>query len=314
MLAQSPERILQRLDWTVLRRLDGILQGDYRSLFRGFGLDLADLREYQFNDDIRYIDWNVTARMQVPYVRQYLEDREITAWFLLDLSPSVDFGTVQTLKRNLLIDFVTVIARLLTRHGNRVGAILYSDKVEKVIPERGGKLQVLRITKELLNHPRLKRAPLTDLGSLLEAAIRTLRRRSLVFIVSDFIGEPGWERPLALLTERHEVLAVRLVDPREVELPDIGPIVLEDAETGKQIYIDTHDRGFRRRFGEAAQRREHELNVAFARSGVDVMGLSTEGDMSEEIVRFAAVRKQRRRIPASFGKSRTGDLVLASRR
>src|SRR5512136_569698 len=140
---QSPERLLQRLDWTVIRRLDGLLQGDYRTLFHGFGLDLAELREYQLTDDVRYIDWNVTARMQTPYVRQYTEDREVTAWFLLDLSPSVDFGTVQTLKRNLLIDFVTVLARLLTRHGNRVGAVLFNGQVDKIIPPQGGKLQVL---------------------------------------------------------------------------------------------------------------------------------------------------------------------------
>ena len=137
----------------MLRRLDGLLQGDYRTLFRGFGLELADLREYQFGDDIRHIDWNVTARMQTPYVRQYVEDREVTAWFLLDLSPSVDFGTVQTLKRNLLIDFVAVLARLLTRHGNRVGAILYTDRVERVIPARGGKDQVLRLINDLRSSP-----------------------------------------------------------------------------------------------------------------------------------------------------------------
>src|SRR5512133_3994432 len=119
----TPERILQRLDWQVIRRLDGLLQGDYRTLFYGYGVDFADLREYQPEDDIRYIDWNVTARMDTPYVRQYVEDREITAWFLLDLSPSVDFGTVHTLKRNMLIDFVTVMARLLTLHGNRVGCV-----------------------------------------------------------------------------------------------------------------------------------------------------------------------------------------------
>src|SRR5512147_1179779 len=124
---QTPERILQRLDWQVIRRLDGLLQGDYRSLFYGYGVDFADLREYQPEDDIRYIDWNVTARMNTPYVRQYMEDREITAWFLLDLSPSVDFGSVwsQAIKRSVLLDFVTTLARLLTRHGNRVGAILY---------------------------------------------------------------------------------------------------------------------------------------------------------------------------------------------
>ncbi len=291
---QNPERILQRLDWTVIRRLDGLLQGDYRTLFHGFGLDLAGIREYQFTDDIRYIDWNVTARMQTPYVRQYAEDREVTAWFLLDLSPSVDFGTTRTHKRNLLIDFVTVLARLLTRHGNRVGAILYGGKVERVIPAQGGRLQVLRLIKDLSSHPQLKHTPPTNLTMLLEAALRTIKRRSLVFIISDFISTPGWEKLLGSLTQRHEVLAIRLYDPREIELPDIGNIIFEDAETGEQLFIDTHNKKFRQRFIEAARRREYELNIAFRRVGVDVLALSTEDDLVQAIVRFATLRKQQK--------------------
>ncbi|MDP2916442.1 MAG: DUF58 domain-containing protein [Dehalococcoidia bacterium] len=300
---RNPEKTLLRLDWAVLRRLDGLLQGDYRTLFHGFGLELAELREYQFNDDVRYIDWNVTARMRMPYVRQYLEDREVTAWFLLDLSPSVDFGTVHTLKRNLLIDFVTVLARLLTRHGNRVGAIFYGGKVERIIPAKGGKPQVLRLINDLANQPQLKYAPPTDLTVLLETALRVIRRRSLVFIVSDFISAPGWDKPLGMLTQRHEVLAIRLYDPREMELPDIGPITMEDAETREQLYIDTHDKKFRDRFVEAARRREYELNITFNRNGVDVLPLSTEDDMAKEITRFAMLRKQRKKSPASFTKS-----------
>jgi len=287
----------------VVRRLDGLLQGDYRTLFRGFGLELADLREYQFSDDIRYIDWNVTARMQTPYVRQYVEDREVTAWFLLDLSPSLDFGTVQTLKRNLLIDFVAVLARLLTRHGNRVGAILYTDRVQGVIPAQSGKPQVLRLINDLLNQPQLKRAPLTDLRTLLEAALRTFRRRSLVFIISDFISAPGWDKPLGMLTQRHEVLAIRLYDPSETELPDIGPLILEDAETGEQLYTDTHDKHFRKRFVEAARRREHELEVTFGRVGVDMLALSTKDDLAKEMVRFAMLRKQQKKNPAVLANS-----------
>ncbi|MBI2860837.1 MAG: DUF58 domain-containing protein [Chloroflexi bacterium] len=306
MSIQSPEKLLQRLDWTVVRRLDGLLQGDYRTLFHGFGLDLAELREYQFTDDVRYIDWNVTARMQTPYVRQYLEDREVTAWFLLDLSPSVDFGTVHTVKRNLLIDFVTVLARLLTRHGNRVGAIFYSGRVERVIPARSGKAQVLALIDALLKQPHLKKAPMTDLTTLLETALRTVRRRSLVFIISDFISTPGWDRPLDMLRQRHEVLAVRLYDPREVELPDIGPAILEDAETGEQLYIDTHDTGFRKRFAEAARSREYRLEVAFRRMGMDVLTLSTEDDLVKETVKFARMRKQRRAAPASGVKRHPG--------
>jgi uncharacterized protein (DUF58 family) len=291
--APTPERILLRLEWQVIRRLDGLLQGDYRTLFYGYGVDFADLREYQPGDDIRYIDWNVTARMDAPYVRQYVEDREITAWFLLDLSPSMDFGALQTQKRTVLIDFVTTVARLLTRHGNRVGAIFYGNRVERTIPAGGGRLQVLRLANDLLKQPQLPKAPFTNLKPMLDAGLHTIRKRSLLFIVSDFISEPGWERSLNLLSQRHEVLAIRLWDPREVELPDIGPIIIEDAETGEQLYEDTHDRGFRQRFRAAAQQRETRLQEAFKRAGVDMLSLSTEEDLVKAIVRFAQLRRRR---------------------
>ncbi len=292
--ASTPERILQRLDWQVIRRLDGMLQGDYRSLVYGYGVDFADLREYQPEDDVRYIDWNVTARMDTPYIRQYVEDREITAWFLLDLSPSVDFGPLQSQKRAVLIDFVTTISRLLTRHGNRVGAIFYSSRIERVIPARGGRIQVLRLINDLVNQPHLERAPFTNLTPLLEGALNAIKKRSLVFIISDFISAPGWERPLSLLNRRNEVIAVRLWDPREIELPDVGLIIMEDSETGEQVYVDTHDRRFRTRYQEAARQREAELSEKFKHAGVDILSLSTEEDLVRAIIRFAALRQQRR--------------------
>jgi uncharacterized protein (DUF58 family) len=295
--AATPERILLRLDWNVIRRLDGLLQGDYRTLFYGFGVDFADLREYQPQDDIRYIDWNVTARMDTPYVRQYVEDREITAWFLLDLSPSVDFGAVETQneKRTMLVDFVTVLARLLTRHGNRIGAMMFGDKIQHTVPARGGRMQVLRLINDLLKQPRLSRAPLTNLKVLFEGALNSIKRRSLIFIISDFISEPGWEKPLSLMNQRHEVLAIRLWDPREVELPDLGMVVMEDAETGEQLFVDTHDPKFRKRFFEVAQQREEALKNAFKRAGVDALSLSTDDDLVRAIVRFAKQRKQYRK-------------------
>jgi len=274
-----------------------VLQGDYRSLFHGAGVDLAALREYQPGDDVRYIDWNVTARMDVPYIREYHEDREITAWFLLDLSPSVDFGTVdaERVKRTVLIDFVTTLARLLTRRGNRVGAVLYGSRVERTIPARSGRDQVLRLIQDLLDQPRLERAPFTDLGPLLETASRTIKRRSLVVIVSDFISEPGWERSLNLLNRHHEVLAVRLLDPREVDLPDVGAIIMEDAETGEQLYVDTHDPHFRTRFRVAADAREQAVKAAFRRAGVEAATLSTDDDLVQAIIRMATLRRRRRR-------------------
>jgi len=293
----TPERILQRLDWHVIRRLDGLLQGDYRTLFYGFGVDFADLREYQAEDDIRYIDWNVTARMDTPYVRQYVEDREITAWFLLDVSPSVDFGAVHNQKRTVLMNFVAVVARLLTRHGNRVGAMMFGSTgtVQHTVPARGGRIQVLRLINDMLKQPRLSHAPFTDLKLFLNGALNTIKRRSLVFVISDFISAPGWETPLSLLNQRHDVLAIRLWDPREVEMPDIGIVVMQDAETGEQLHVDTHDRKFRQRFFDAAQLRESGLKQSFKRAGVDMLSLSTEEDMVRAIVRFAKQRQGRRK-------------------
>lgn len=292
---QTPDKILQRIDWQVIRRLDGQLQGDYRSLFYGFGVDFGDLREYQPEDDIRYIDWNVTARMNIPYIRQYVEDREITAWFLIDLSPSIDFGTTRLLKRAMLIDFVATIARLLTRHGNRVGAVLYSSRVERIILAKGGKMHVLRLINDLIKQPLLPCAPFTDLTELLESGLSGIKRRSLIFVLSDFISSPGWERPLRLLKQHHEVIAVRVWDPREVEIPDVGPVVFEDAETGEQLFVDTHDRKFRERFTQAAHEREDQIRTAFQSAGVDALSLSTDEDLVRAIVRFAMLRRQHRK-------------------
>jgi uncharacterized protein (DUF58 family) len=284
----------------VLRRLDGLLQGEYRTLFRGHGLDLADIREYEPGDDVRYIDWNVSARMDTPYVRQYLEDREVTAHFLLDLSPSVDFGTINTLKRDQVVDFVALLARLLTRHGNKIGAILYAGKVEKTIPAKTGKLQVLRILNDVINLPRLQSAPYTSVSDLMEHAQHTITRRSVIFLVSDFFTAPGWERPLGMLSRKHEVIAVRVEDPRERELPDIGMVVMNDAETGESVHVDTHNAKFRKRFEEVVQKREAELRGTFARCGVDVLTISTEEDLVAAVLRFATLRKQRRGMRAAM--------------
>ncbi|OJX06387.1 MAG: ATPase [Burkholderiales bacterium 70-64] len=297
----AAEQALRRLEWTVLRRLDGLLQGDYRTLFRGSGLDLADLREYQHHDDVRYIDWNVTARLQTPYVREYAEARELAAWMLLDLSGSVDFGSQRVTKQSVSRDFVIVLARLLTRHGNRVGAVFYGTKVESVIPARGGRTQVLQILHRMATRTAPARSAGTDLAVLLRAGAEVMTRRSLVFVVSDFLSAPGWTQPLGELVQRHEVVAVRLVDPLERALPDVGLVVMQDAETGEQLFVDTHDGTFRRRFATLAQRREAGLRAAFARAGVDVLELSTDDDLVDAIMRFADLRKRRSRLATGGG-------------
>ena len=294
--SRTPEGILRRLEWTVIRRLDGLLHGDYRTLFRGYGLDLADLREYQYQDDVRHIDWNVTARLQTPYVREFNEEREVAAWFLLDLSPSVDFGSEQVKKRAVSTEFVTVLARLLTRHGNRVGALFYGSDVDAVVPTRSGRRHVLHILHRMLTRPEAKAATATDLNVLLRTAHDVVRRRSLVFVVSDFISRPGWAETLANLARRHEVIAVRVYDPLERELPDLGLLVIQDSETGEQVFVDTHDSGFRRRFAELAGRREEELRTAFRRAGVDALELATDDDLTDAIMRFADLRKRRSQL------------------
>jgi len=300
----GPEAILQRVEWTVLRRLDGLLHGDYRTLFRGYGLDLADLREYQYGDDVRHIDWNVTARLQAPYVREYHEDREITAWFLLDLSQSVNFGSQLVRKRAVSTDFVALLARVLTRRGNRVGALYYGERVEGMIPARSGRRQVLNILHAMQSQQETPSSSGTNLGELLRAAELAMRRRSLVFVVSDFISAPGWGEVLGRLAQRHEIIAVRLHDPLEAELPDLGLVVVQDAETGEQLYVDTNDRGFRRRFAEGAKRREAELRGAFRDAGVDAIELSTEDDLVETVLRFSDMKRRgrhskRHQLPAA---------------
>ncbi|MCU4117474.1 DUF58 domain-containing protein [Variovorax sp. N23] len=309
--AGAAERVLRRLEWTVIRRLDGLLQGDYRTLMRGTGLDLADLREYQHHDDVRHIDWNVTARLQTPHVRVFTEDREMAAWFVLDLSRSVDFGSGLKAKREISQGFVGVLARLLTRHGNRVGALVYGNDLEAVIPPRSGRRHVLHLL-----HAMDKRAVegkptqgMTRLSDLLKSAAVLMPRRSTVFVVSDFLTEPGWEKPLAQLTQRHEVVAVRLFDPLEIELPDLGLVPLRDAETGEQLWVDTHDAGFRKRFARIAAEREAALRATLSKAGVDTLELSTDDDLAAAILRFADLRK--RRVRTGGAQRQPGKAVVA---
>ncbi len=305
--ALTPERVLRRLEWRVIRRLDGRLQGDYRTLFRGTGIDVADLREYQPGDDLRHVDWNVTARMDTPYVREYLEDREVTAWLLLDCSPSMDFGPVERRKHVVLTEVAATVAQLLSRGGNRVGAVLFDTGVEQTIPPGHGRNQVLRIIARLMQTPTgdessdpvrgvdggdVRRT--TDLAVALRAALGIARRRSLVVVVSDFITEPGWQRPLAQLARRHDVVAIQVLDRREFELPAAGMIYVEDAETGEQIFVDTDDAGFQQRLRAAADERQAALAAAARTAGIDLFTVSTDEDLVRAMFRIAELRRRRR--------------------
>lgn len=297
----KPDRVempalLQRLEWTVLRRLDGALQGDHHSLFRGAGLDLADLREYQAHDDVRHIDWNVTARLQVPHVRLHQEDREISAWFLLDMTGSMGFGSGPRSKRELVLSFTGALGLWLQRGGNRVGAMILSGDPERpvrVVPARMGRRHLLYLLETVQQAPPMASAHSTDLGQWLRQAQSLLKHRAQVFVLSDFISPPGWERALAGLARRHDGIAVRLSDPMEDALPAAGLVWLQDAESGEQMLLDASDRGLRERYAGRAQAREEAFQQALMRAGMDGLALSTDEDLVLALRHYIALRKRR---------------------
>ena len=308
----DPQKVLRRLEWTVIKRLDGQLQGDYRSLFRGAGLVLADLREYQSHDDVRHIDWNVTARMQTPYVREHQEDREVAAWFLVDMSGSVHFGSGAVSKRQLAAEAVTVLARLLSQHGNRVGIMLFSGtqvRAEVVVPARSGRRHLLHVLQLMLSDlstagTQPTAGATTDLRVLLSQAQAVIRRRASIFLVSDFITQPDWHAPLSQLARRHEVVAIRLRDRLEQEIPNIGLLLMQDAETGEQLLVDGNDAGFRARFAHIAAERENLLRQGLTRAGVDCLELTTDEPLDQAILRFTQLRKRASQMAQGAGAAR----------
>jgi uncharacterized protein (DUF58 family) len=308
----DPQQVLRRLEWTVIKRLDGQLQGDYRSLFRGAGLVLADLREYQSHDDVRHIDWNVTARMQTPYVREHQEDREVAAWFLVDMSGSVYFGSGAVSKRQLAAEAVTVLARLLSQHGNRVGVMLFSGtqvRAEVLVPARSGRRHLLHVLQLMLSDlsaagTRPTAGTTTDLRLLLSQAQAVIRRRASIFLVSDFITQPDWHAPLSQLARRHEVVAIRLRDRLEQEIPNVGLLLMQDAETGEQLLVDGNDSGFRARFTHIAAERENLLRQGLTRAGVDCLELTTDEPLDQAILRFTQLRKRASQMAHGAGAAR----------
>ena len=292
----SAEALLQQLEWTVLRRLDGLLQGDHKTLFRGAGLELADLREYQTHDDVRHIDWNVTARMQSPYVREHQEDREISAWFLLDLTGSMDFASTSQSKRDLMLSFVAIMAKLLMQRGNRIGALILSPTEAagfKYIPARMGRRHLLHVLHTAQTTGVTKAPHQTDLNQWLARANGLLKRRSCVFVVSDFMGEFNWAQQMSHLGRRHDTVAARLYDPVEMQLPNAGLLTLQDSESSEQLLLDTANPKFRKRYAQLVEEREMQLQTTFSQSGVDALELSTNEDIAAALLRFSELRKRR---------------------
>jgi uncharacterized protein (DUF58 family) len=296
----APERLLARLEWRVIRRLDGRLTGSYRTAHRGIGTDLVGLREYTEGDDARHIDWNVTARLNEPQLRVFTEDRELTVWLVLDRSASMAVGGPERGKHDVLSELALVLARLFGRGGNRVGALLYDTGlydtgVVRIVPAGTGRRHALRIAAELSRTGGAgQRGSTTDLAAMLDAAGKLARRRALIVVISDFIGDGDWGRSLLRLTPRHEVVALRVTDAADDELPDVGLGVIEDAETGEQLVIDSGDPLLRARLRAGVDERDARLAAGMQRAGVPMHRIGTDADLATALIEVGASTQRRR--------------------
>jgi uncharacterized protein (DUF58 family) len=290
----AQERLLLRLEWRVIRRLDGRVAGGYRTAHRGTGTDLAGLREYVEGDDARHIDWNVTARVNEPQLRVFHEDRELTAWLVLDRSASMTVGAPGRGKHDVLSELALVLARLFSRDGNRVGALLYDTGAVRTVPPGTGRRHTLRIGAELARTAGAGRGGTTDLAAMLDAVAKLARRRALIVVISDFIGVGDWERSLLRLVPRHEVVALRVTDAADDELPDAGFVLVEDAETGEQLLIDSGDPLLRARIGTLVVERDARLAAGMRRAGVPVHRVGTEADLASTLIEVVASTRRRR--------------------
>jgi len=322
----APERLLLRLEWRVLRRLEGRLAGGYRTAHRGPGTDLAGLRDYLEGDDARHIDWNVTARLNEPQLRVFTEDRELTVWLVLDRSASMRVGPPGRGKDEVAAELAVVLARLFARSGNQVGAVLYDNGAVRTLPPGSGRRHVLHLAVLLSrtdgegtvtatgdrprrggprvnghhrntagrNRGTTRRRGTTDLAAMLDAVARLARRRALIIVISDFIGDGDWERSLLRLGPRHEVVALRVVDAADGELPEAGLVVVEDAETGEQLFVDTGDPRLRTRLRAAVADREARLAAGMRRAGVPVHRIGTDADLATALISVVASTGRRR--------------------
>jgi uncharacterized protein (DUF58 family) len=300
----SIERTLRRLELTVTRRLDGLLLGDHLGLIPGSGTDTADSRPYHVGDDIRRMDWAVTARTTVPHVHDLIADRELETWALVDLTASLEFGTAAVDKRDLAIATVAAVGYLTARGGNRLGAYVLSGSGLRVLPARTGRDGLRALLRALLRTPRSAldrpaRSPDHTASTDLAAAVGRLRnpprRRGLTIVISDFLStDMSWERPLRALTGRHQVLAVEILDPRERELPSVGLLTVMDPETGATLTAPTSSRRLRESYARAAAAHGRAVEAALRRAGAAHLTLRTDTDWLTEIVRFVLTTRRRR--------------------
>ena len=292
LVTPETETVLRRLEYAVRNKLDGLLLGSYLGLVPGPGSDPGESRQYYPGDDVRRMDWPVTARTMTPHVRQTVVDRELETWLVVDLSASLDFGTVNTEKRELVFAAATAITHLTAKSGNRIGAVVTTGENTYRIPAAAGTNHARYLMRRLASTPRASGSRPDDLTLALEQIRRPPRRRGMVVVISDFLSDPGWERPLRGLGDRHELLGIEILDPRELELPKAGLVTFADAETGDQLEVQTSDPDLRARYAAAAQDQRERIATTLRRAGADHLRLRTDSDWLSDMVRFVVTRRR----------------------
>ncbi len=292
MIPQEILKKVRHIEIMTRSLVEDVFSGEYHSIFKGLGMEFSEVREYQQGDDIRSIDWNVTARMGYPYIKKYVEERELTVVFLVDASGSGFFGSVDRLKNEYAAEICAVLAFSAIKNNDRVGLVIVTDQVEKVVVPKKGRKHVLRVIRELLFFQPQHRG--TSLREGLEYIIHVLNRKSVVFVVSDFLDE-GFEKPLKVLAQRHDLILMRISDPRELELPKVGLIRLEDAETGAVEVVDASSRQVREDFRKLVSERRKQQEELFASAGVDFIDLSVGSSYIEPLMSFFRMREKKLR-------------------
>ncbi len=292
MLPKEIIEKVRRIEITTAHLVSDIFAGAYHSVFKGRGMEFDEVREYQMGDDIRAIDWNVTARTGLAHVKKYVEERELTVMVLVDASASTHFGSVKELKNTLAAELAAVLAFSAIRNNDKVGLITFTDEVELFIPPRKGRSHVLRVIREVLYFKPKGRG--TDINAALEYLSRVIKRKSVAFVISDFFGNDDYKKPMRIANKYHDVIAITLNDPRESVLPDCGLVELEDAETGRRIMVDTGDQKVRARYAEGAVNRLESRDRLFRSVGVDHIDVHTHEPYSKALMGFFAKRKHRK--------------------
>ena len=292
MISKELAKKIRYIQIYTSKAVNDSLAGEYESLFKGRGMSFSEVREYQIGDDIRTIDWNVTARTGSPYVKLYVEERELTVLFLVDLSASGAFGSTRRTKNEAAAELCALLAFSAIKNNDKVGLILFTDHVEKFIPPAKGTRHVLRIIRELLNFKPSKTK--TNISEAIEYLGRVTTKKCVVFLISDFLSK-GYEKPLRVMGKRHDLIAVSVTDPREIKMPDVGLIELEDAETGEIIVIDTGSKAVRGQYEELGTTRQVDLQKLFRSIDIDHLKILNDRDYVSDMVRFFKMRGQRLR-------------------